>query len=74
LLLRFICRLFIKVYALLVQEVTLIPVLILKRALLIPQNEAVFASDLQLFGWTGEGFLLAVLLRILRIISIVLRS
>jgi len=34
---------------LLVKEITLTPSLILKRALLILQNEAVFASNLQLF-------------------------
>jgi hypothetical protein len=32
------------------REVTLVPVLILKRALLIPQNEAVSASNLQLLA------------------------
>jgi hypothetical protein len=31
---------------LLMQEITLIPILILKRALLIPQNKAIFASNL----------------------------
>jgi hypothetical protein len=72
LLLGFIYRLFTEVYALLVREITLIPAL--KRALLIPQNEAVSASNLQLFKWTGEGFLLAILLRILRTISIILQN
>jgi hypothetical protein len=62
------------VCALLVQEVILIPVLILKRALLIPRNKAVSASNLQLLKWTREGFLLAVLLCILRTVSIILQS
>ena len=56
------------------QEVILIPVLILKRALLIPRNEAVSTSNLQLFKWTREGFLLAILLRILRTVSIILQN
>ena len=32
------------------QEIILIPILILKKALLIPQNKAVFASNLQLLA------------------------
>jgi hypothetical protein len=35
---------------LLMQEITLIPILILKRALLILRNEAVFANNLQLLA------------------------
>jgi hypothetical protein len=70
LLLKFICRLFTEVYALLVQEVTLIPVLILKRALLIPQNKAVFASNLQLLAQKREILLYKLLTYILKTINI----
>jgi hypothetical protein len=53
-----------------VQEVTLIPVLILKRALLIPQNKAVFASNLQLLAQKREILLYKLLTYILKTINI----
>jgi hypothetical protein len=70
LLLGFICRLFIKVYMLLMQEVILVPVLILKRALLIPRNEAISASNLQLLARKREILLCKLLTYILKIVSI----
>jgi hypothetical protein len=57
---------------LLIQEITLIPILIFKRALLIPQNEAIFASNLQLLAQRRKVLLSGLLTCILRIINIIL--
>jgi hypothetical protein len=52
------------------QEVILVPVLILKRALLILRNKAVFASNLQLLAQRREILLYKLLTYILKTISI----
>jgi hypothetical protein len=57
---------------LLMQKITLIPILILKRALLIPRNEAVFVSNLQLLAQRKKVLLSGLLTCILRTISIIL--
>jgi hypothetical protein len=51
----------------------LVLILIPKRALLIPRNEAVFASDLQLLSRRRKVLLSGLLTCILRAVSIILR-
>ena len=59
-------------YMLLIRKVTLVPILIFKRALLIPQNEAIFASNLQLLAQRRKVLLSGLLTYILKIVNIIL--
>jgi hypothetical protein len=59
-------------YMLLIRKVTLVPILIFKRALLILQNEAVSASNLQLLLRKRKVFY-KILTYALRAISIILK-
>jgi hypothetical protein len=54
------------------QEITLIPILIPKKALLIPRNEAISANNLQLLARRKKVLLSKLLTYILRIINIIL--
>jgi hypothetical protein len=50
----------------------LIPILILKRALLIPRNEAISANNLQLLAQRRKVLLSELLTYILKIVNIIL--
>jgi hypothetical protein len=56
----------------LIREIMLIPILILKRALLILQNEAIFANNLQLLAQRRKVLLSGLLTYILKIVNIIL--